>query len=61
MWLGVAFITLAMLLVASTSFFGPSADASASSKDPRIGIVLVLVGCIAQGVQCKFLNDQFLS
>lgn len=53
MWLGVGFITLAMLLVASTSFFGPSADASVASKDPRIGILLVLVGCIAQGVQCK--------
>lgn len=51
MWLGVGFITLAMLLVASTSFFGPSAGGE--SKDPRIGIVLVLVGCIAQGVQCK--------
>jgi drug/metabolite transporter (DMT)-like permease len=52
MWLGVAFITFAMLLVAATSFFGPNADVG-SSKDPRIGIVLVLVGCIAQGVQCK--------
>lgn len=56
MWLGVGFITLAMMLVASTSFFG-SADPStaATSKDPRVGILLVLVGCIAQGVQCKLL------
>lgn len=53
MWLGVGFITFAMLLVASTSFFGPSADANPASKDPRVGILLVLVGCIAQGVQCK--------
>jgi drug/metabolite transporter (DMT)-like permease len=52
MWLGVSVITLAMILVASTSFVGPSADVT-SSKDPRIGILLVLVGCVAQGVQCK--------
>lgn len=54
MWLGVSIITLAMVLVASTSFFG-NADTTAGSntKDPRVGILLVLVGCIAQGVQCK--------
>ena len=57
MWLGVGLITMAMLLVASTSFFGGGTDASATanSKDPRVGIVLVLVGCIAQGVQCECL------
>mmetsp|Transcript_121409 Transcript_121409/g.238537 ORF Transcript_121409/g.238537 Transcript_121409/m.238537 type:complete len:433 (+) Transcript_121409:110-1408(+) len=54
MWLGVGFITFAMILVASTSFVGPSADAAANSKDPRVGILLVLVGCIAQGVQYVF-------
>lgn len=53
MWLGIAVITIAMMMVASTSFFGGGGDASASSKDPRIGVLLVLVGCIAQGVQCK--------
>ncbi len=54
MWLGVGIITVAMVLVACTSLFG-SADttSSASSKDPKMGILLVLVGCIAQGVQCK--------
>jgi len=54
MWLGVATITLAMVLVASTSFFG-NADKStaAQSKDPRVGIMLVVLGCVAQGVQCK--------
>jgi drug/metabolite transporter (DMT)-like permease len=56
MWLGVGFITFAMLLVASTSFFTPAgADRTAAEpngKDPRIGILLVVVGCIAQGVQC---------
>lgn len=60
MWLGVGFITLAMLLVASTSFFGTDANATATSKDPRIGILLVLVGCIAQGVQCKSNRFIFL-
>ena len=51
MWLGVSIITMAMLLVASTSFFEPTTE---SSKDPRVGIVLVLIGCIAQGVQYVF-------
>lgn len=57
MWYGVAVITVAMILVASTSLFG-SADKSsaADSKDPRIGIILVVVGCIAQGVQCRWNN-----
>lgn len=40
-------------MVASTSFFGNN-DADAESKDPRIGILLVLVGCLAQGVQYIF-------
>lgn len=51
MWLGVSIITFAMLLVASTSFFEPTNE---TSKDPRVGIVLVLIGCIAQGVQYVF-------
>lgn len=50
--------TVAMLLVASTSFFSPIPDGSNAApgiegKDPRIGILLVFVGCLAQGVQCK--------
>ena len=50
--------TIAMLLVASTSFFSPVPDGSNAApgvegKDPRIGILLVFVGCLAQGVQCK--------
>ena len=61
MWLGVGFITAAMILVASTSFVGPSADAG-NSKDPRVGIMLVLVGCIAQGVQCEYrLSLEYVS
>jgi len=55
MWLGVSVITIAMILVASTTFFQPvSADVATSGKDPRIGILLVVVGCIAQGVQYVF-------
>mmetsp|Transcript_1402 Transcript_1402/g.2285 ORF Transcript_1402/g.2285 Transcript_1402/m.2285 type:complete len:482 (-) Transcript_1402:241-1686(-) len=57
MWFGVAVITLAMLLVASTSFFAPKDDSGSSStgsKDPRVGILLVLLGCLAQGVQYVF-------
>jgi drug/metabolite transporter (DMT)-like permease len=57
MWIGVGVITIAMILVASTSFFGNADQSSAgSSKDPRVGILLVLVGCLAQGVQCKFMH-----
>lgn len=55
MWLGVGVITIAMVLVASTTFF-QNTDASATSKDPRIGVLLVVVGCIAQGVQCELIN-----
>ena len=67
MWVGVFVITIAMVLVASTSFFTPptpgavvvTEDAAAvvvAPKDPRIGILLVVVGCLAQGVQCKYLD-----
>lgn len=55
MWVGVAVITVAMLLVACTSLIQPaSTDALSSGKDPRIGVVLVLMGCVAQGVQYVF-------
>lgn len=62
MWLGVSIITIAMILVASTAFFGGSTDSAseeggggkvAEGKDPRVGVMLVVVGCLAQGVQCK--------
>eukprot|EP01042_Synura_sphagnicola_P001587 gene1587-1842_t len=44
-----------MVVIASTTFFG-NADpgAEATSKDPRIGVLLVLLGCLAQGVQYVF-------
>lgn len=59
MWLGVIIITVAMLLVASTSFLGgdEAASANPTGKDPRIGILLVVVGCLAQGVQCKRIRS----
>jgi drug/metabolite transporter (DMT)-like permease len=58
MWVGIGVITIAMLLAASTTLFG-TADVSeaAKSKDPRIGIALVLVGCLAQGVQCTSFSQ----
>lgn len=78
MWAGVGIITIAMCLVASTSFI--TAHEGETSKDPRIGnthilhisamyfllttcglrfrlppgVLLVIVGCIAQGIQYVF-------
>ncbi len=54
MWIGVSIITLAMLLVASTSLFSSqTAEVTHTGKDPRIGVLLVFIGCLAQGVQCE--------
>ena len=53
---GIFIIFIAMVLVASTTFFAPAAPAttgSSAGKDPRVGVVLVILGCLAQGVQCK--------
>jgi len=56
MWIGVFVITIAMIMVASTSFLNPPAvDPTVNpedAKDPRVGVLLVVVGCLAQGVQC---------
>ncbi len=62
MWIGVAIITLAMLLVASTSFLGhqDTAEVANTGKDPRIGVLLVFIGCLAQGVQCKSRLTTFI-
>ena len=58
MWMGIFIIFVAMVCVASTSFFGHDADAAAAaataSKDPRFGVFLVVMGCLAQGVQYVF-------
>lgn len=54
---GIMVIFVAMVLVASTTFFAPAAPVttgSAAGKDPRVGVVLVILGCMAQGVQCKY-------
>lgn len=56
MWAGVAVITLAMIVVASVPFISPekSVESSDSDKDPRLGVIFVLLGCLAQGVQYVF-------
>lgn len=54
MWVGVGIITVAMILVASTSLVNSSSVQEPGSKDPRVGVVLVLLGCLAQGVQYVF-------
>jgi drug/metabolite transporter (DMT)-like permease len=53
MWAGVCVIAVSMIVVASTSML-KSAPTDPGSKDPRIGILLVLLGCVAQGVQYVF-------
>lgn len=53
-------IFVAMVLVASTTFFAPAAPettGSSAGKDPRVGVVLVILGCMAQGVQCEYLTS----
>ena len=57
MWFGVAIISLSMLVVAFASLAAPTSgddDSTTVSSDPRIGVTLVLVGCLAQGVQYVF-------
>ena len=56
MWLGILTIAVAMLIVASVSLFETTAsdDATTVSSNARLGITLVLVGCLAQGVQYVF-------
>ena len=47
-WYGVTVITCAMFLVASTSFFGPTHESTPNDKDPRIGVILVILGCLGE-------------
>ena len=59
MWLGIAINTVAMVLVSLTSFLpGASADASAEDdgidRDPRVGILFILLSCLVQGSQYVF-------
>jgi drug/metabolite transporter (DMT)-like permease len=52
MWIGITFLTMALLLVAASSLYQPS---STANENPKLGIMLVMLGCMAQAVQCK--ND----
>jgi len=57
MWFGILINFLAMSLVACTSFFpGASVevDAEGNNRDPRIGILFVLLSCLVQGSQYVF-------
>ena len=59
MWVGIAINTLAMVLVSASSFL-PSATAGATvaedgiDRDPRVGIVFILLSCLVQGSQYVF-------
>lgn len=60
MWVGVGIITAAMVVVASVPFIvpvnngGTAEENAASTADAELGIMLVLLGCLAQGVQYVF-------
>lgn len=58
MWAGIAMITVSMLLVASVSIFFSSSssgsDDTTVSSDPQLGVTLVMIGCLAQGLQYVF-------
>ena len=59
MWCGILVNTLAMVLVSSSSLL-PGASAGASveedgiDRDPRVGIVFILLSCLVQGSQYVF-------
>jgi len=50
-WLGVFINFLAMCLVSAPSFFAPM---SSSGRDPRIGILFIVLSCLIQGAQYVF-------
>jgi drug/metabolite transporter (DMT)-like permease len=57
MWAGISVLTVALLLVAaSTLYQTPAAGAPANTvnSDPKLGIGLVVLGCLAQAVQYVF-------
>lgn len=57
MWIGVTIISLAMMIVACVSLVSTSDDDSTTNNNnpnARIGVILVLVACLAQGVQYVF-------
>ena len=60
MWLGIGVNTVAMVLVSMTSFL-PNANADATTdiddgidRDPRVGILFILLSCAVQGSQYVF-------
>ena len=59
MWLGIGVNTAAMILVSASSFL-PGASAGASveedgiERDPRVGILFILLSCLVQGSQYVF-------
>ena len=59
MWLGILINTVAMVLVSMTSFLpNASGDAVAEdagiNRDPRVGILFILMSCLVQGSQYVF-------
>lgn len=55
MWFGIFINTVAMALVSSTSFADPGMDAANGMvRDPRIGLMFILLSCIVQGSQYVF-------
>jgi len=55
MWFGIWIITLAMAIVASSSLFQPAPGTTAAqTDDAKFGLMLVVLGCLAQGVQYVF-------
>ncbi|EKU22662.1 drug metabolite transporter superfamily [Nannochloropsis gaditana CCMP526] len=52
MWLGVSINLVAMVLVASTTFFDHKN--TVDNRDPRVGIGFILLSCLVQGTQYVF-------
>jgi len=52
MWLGVIINFAAMCLVSAPSFLTPAA--SLNGRDPRLGILFILLSCLVQGSQYVF-------
>ncbi|TFJ83555.1 hypothetical protein NSK_004661 [Nannochloropsis salina CCMP1776] len=52
MWLGVSINLVAMMLVASTTFFDH--ENTIDNRDPRVGIGFILLSCLVQGTQYVF-------
>ena len=51
MWLGVLINLVAMIMVSSTTFLQP---AEPGARDPRLGVLFILLSCLVQGTQYVF-------